>query len=170
VLPRGPDELAWLSRLADRFDVQLSPYPSRVFDELSAIAYGGIRYADVGERGVRAPRSAPRRTSEPEAATRPLRRPDGHYLTLLRYRPLFSGPVVERVPELRFQRPPGEVELSLDDATRRGIATGDEVLVRSNGYQSTLRARVDRSLIAGVVRIAEEHAQLLHAEVEVMKP
>jgi anaerobic selenocysteine-containing dehydrogenase len=74
------------------------------------------------------------------------------------------------VPELRFQRPPGEAELSFDDAKRRGIATGDEVLVRSNGYQSTLRARVDRSLMPGVVRIAEEHAQLLHAQVEVMKP
>jgi anaerobic selenocysteine-containing dehydrogenase len=77
---------------------------------------------------------------------------------LLRYRPLFSGAAVERVPELQFQRPEPVVELSRRDAKRFGIAAGDEVDVSSNGTARSLRARIDGRLIAGVARIAEEHA------------
>jgi anaerobic selenocysteine-containing dehydrogenase len=106
----------------------------------------------------------------PEYEPEPVAPSDGHRLNLLRYRPLFSGPAVERVPELAFQRPPAEIELSREDASRRGIATGDEVLVRSNGTSATLRARVSRKLVAGVVRVAEEHARDFHAHVEVTKP
>ena len=49
VIPPGPDELAWLAKLAERFDVGLSPHPSQVFTEISAIAYGGLDYGLVGE-------------------------------------------------------------------------------------------------------------------------
>ena len=34
VIPPGPDELAWLAKLAERFDVELSPYPAQVFEEI----------------------------------------------------------------------------------------------------------------------------------------
>jgi anaerobic selenocysteine-containing dehydrogenase len=97
---------------------------------------------------------------------------DEHFvgaLRLHRYRPLFSGPAVERVPELAFQRPPAEVEISASDAERRGIATGDTVHVRSNGTSVELRARVNRRLVESVARIADEHAADLHAAVEVVK-
>ena len=90
-------------------------------------------------------------------------------LRLLRYRPLFSGPQVERVHELQFQRPEAEVELSAADADRRGIASGDTVTVRSNGTSVELRARVNRRLVDGVARIADEHAGDLHQHVEVVK-
>ena len=90
-------------------------------------------------------------------------------LRLLRYRPLFSGYHVERVPELQFQRPGREVTLSVGDADRRGIATGDLVSVRSNGTSVDLRARIDRKLVEGVARVAEEHAAELHLDVEVVK-
>jgi anaerobic selenocysteine-containing dehydrogenase len=76
---------------------------------------------------------------------------------------------VERVPELQFQRPDEEVALSSGDAERRGITTGDRVTVRSNGTSVELRARVDRKLVEGVARIADEHGADLHAEVEVVK-
>jgi hypothetical protein len=46
---------------------------------------------------------------------------------------------------------------------------GDEVEVRSNGTTVSLRARVNKRLVAGVVRIADEHARGLHAIVEVTK-
>jgi anaerobic selenocysteine-containing dehydrogenase len=62
-----------------------------------------------------------------------------------------------------------EVELAIGDADRRGIASGDAVLVRSNGTSVALRARVNRKLVEGVARIAEEHAADLHAAVEVVK-
>src|SRR4051812_26532623 len=49
-IPAGPDELAWLAELAGRFGVELSPYPSLVFDELSERAFAGLSYEDLGEQ------------------------------------------------------------------------------------------------------------------------
>jgi anaerobic selenocysteine-containing dehydrogenase len=59
--------------------------------------------------------------------------------------------------------------MSTGDADRRGIATGDLVSVRSNGISVELRARIDRRLVEGVARVAEEHAGELHLDVEVVK-
>ncbi len=173
VTPPVPDELAWIAKLASRVGVELSPHASVVFDELSERVYGGLRLEQLGEhaalparRSYEAPepaRSAP--TAAPDG-------PNGHFvgtLRLLRYTPLFSGHEVERVPELQFQRPDQEVALSSADADRRGVATGDLVAVRSNGTSVELRARIDRRLVEGVVRVADEHAADLHADVEVVK-
>ena len=90
-------------------------------------------------------------------------------LTLVRYRPLFSGPAVERVPELDFQRPRPEAELSEEDARRLGIRNGDEVTVRSNGTSVQLRARLTRELRPGIVRVPEDYAGELQPQVEVSK-
>jgi predicted molibdopterin-dependent oxidoreductase YjgC len=87
----------------------------------------------------------------------------------VRYRPLFSGGAVERVPQLQFQRPLAEVELARADADERGITGGDIVHVKSNGTSRELRARINRRLHTGVVRIAEEHAEGLERDVEVRK-
>ena len=175
VIAPVPDELAWLSQLARRFDVELSPHAVVVFDELSALIFGGIDGSELNGTAAlpaRTPYEAPAPAAEvkPVAPARPA---DGHFLgelRLLRYRPLFSGPFVERVGELAFQRPPAELELSTEDAARRSIATGDSVVVRSNGTSVELRARINRSLVAGVARVADEHAADLHLHVEVVKP
>jgi anaerobic selenocysteine-containing dehydrogenase len=73
------------------------------------------------------------------------------------------------VPELGFQRPERDVELSAADAASRGIASGDAVLLRSNGTSVELRARVNRRLVEGVARVADDHAGDLHPSVEVVK-
>jgi len=169
-----PDELAWLAKLAGRFGVGLSPYAAVVFEELSERIYDGLGLDAIGERAPlarRAPYVAPPAGSvalSPQAKV-----PAGEYLVgtlrLLRYRPLFSGHAVERVPELQFQRPEREVAISAGDAGRRGIANGDLVSVRSNGTSVELRARVDRRLVEGVARVAEEHAGELHLDVEVVR-
>jgi anaerobic selenocysteine-containing dehydrogenase len=115
-----------------------------------------------------APTPSPALAAQPPATDAPA----GHLLgdlRLLRYRPLFAGPQVERVPELQFQRPEREVALSSDDAARRGITSGDLVTLRSNGTSVELRARVDHSLAGGVARVADEHADELHVRVEVVK-
>ena len=173
VVPPVPDELAWIAKLAERFEVELSPHPTTVFAELSASALGGVA---AGEIGGTAP--LPERTVfvAPPAAVEsapPPRRTAGEHilgeLRLLRYRPLFSGSHVERVPELQFQRPGAEVELSSADAAARGIANGDAVTVRSNGSSVELRARVNRRLVDGVARVADEHAGDLHQHVEVVR-
>jgi len=163
VIPPVPDELAWISKLAERFGVELSPYPSAVFAEVSAIAFGGMPFGEVGERAPLPPAAD---TAPVQAPAEPKR---GKGLRLVRYRALFSGPAVERVPELQFQRPHPEVELPEQDARKRGIANGDSVTVRSNGTSVTLRARLSRELRSGVVRIAEEYAADLQPTVEISK-
>jgi predicted molibdopterin-dependent oxidoreductase YjgC len=163
VIPPAPDELAWISRLAERFGVEVSPYPSAVFEEVSAIAYGGLPFGVVGEQAeLPAPTEAKieKRGSGAEGAG------PSSGLRLVRYRALFSGPAVERTPELQFQRPEAEVDLSREDARTRNIRPGDEVTVSSNGTSVTLRARLAPDLRAGVVRIAEEHAGDLQPNVE----
>ena len=89
---------------------------------------------------------------------------------MIRYRALFSGPEVEHVPELSFQRPAPEVEISPEDADRRGIVDGTEVVVRSNGTSVRVRARINVSLLPGAVRVAAEHCSELARGVEVSKP
>jgi NADH-quinone oxidoreductase subunit G len=167
VPPPCPDELAWISKLAGRFGVDLAPHAMGVFAELGEHLFRDVTLDDLGPH---APPPARHAYVEPAPATTPDPvADDGGSLKLHRYRPLFSGPAVERVPELGFQRPERDVELSKADAESRGIANGDAVLVRSNGTSVELRARVNRKLIEGVARVADEHAGDLHPAVEVVK-
>jgi predicted molibdopterin-dependent oxidoreductase YjgC len=166
--PPCPDELEWISQLAARFDVDIAPYASAVFAEVSERCYGGLSFGEVGERAaLRAYDAAPRHAETP-ALPEPRAATEG--LQLVCYKPLFSGPAVERVTELQFQRPRAEVELSGADAERHGIKTGDEVTLASGDASVTLRARVNRKLRAGIARVPEEHAGGVHGAVELSIP
>jgi predicted molibdopterin-dependent oxidoreductase YjgC len=88
-------------------------------------------------------------------------------LRLVCYTPLFSGPAVERVPELQFQRPQAEVELSAADANTRKIATGDRVTITGGGASVTVAARVNRRLRDGIARIPREFAGEVRGVVEI---
>jgi NADH-quinone oxidoreductase subunit G len=165
VVPPCPDELAWLSKLAARFGVELSPYAANVFTDVSERIFDGIPFGEVGERAPLGPRAQPNGSRPQFAEGHPL--PGGAGLRLVRYRPLFSGPAVERVPELQFQRPRPEIELAWEDARRRGIAAGAEVTVSTNQATVRLRAKVSRRLPAGLARVAEEFAGDLGRHVEV---
>jgi NADH-quinone oxidoreductase subunit G len=169
-IPPAPDELAVLARLAQRFGVELSPYPSQVFEEVSEIVYGSRPYGEVGEEApLPSPVPPERVAGDKVPGTRRVSdgQGEGAGLRLVTYRPLFSGPAVERVPELHFQRAAPEVELSPTDAERLGIASGQEVTVHSNGTSATLRARLAADLSPGAARIAAEHARGLEGRVEV---
>jgi NADH-quinone oxidoreductase subunit G len=164
VIPPAPDELAWISRLAERFGVQVSPHASAVFAEVSERIYDGLPFGAVGgqaELRTRSEAPSSQLPQEPPA--------EGKGLRLVRYRPLFAGPAVERVRELQFQRPQPEVELSPQDAQQRKIASGDLVNVQHNGTSLQLRARITKNLREGVVRIPSEHAGELGGTVEVSK-
>jgi NADH-quinone oxidoreductase subunit G len=167
VIPPSPDELAMLSRLAERFGVALSPHPSKVFEEVSAIVYGGRPYGAVGEQAALPEPVAADRAPGTATGTQPAEPADGTGLRLVTYRPLFSGPAVERVPELQFHRPEPEVELARADAERLGIRSGQDVTVRSNGTSATLRARLAEDVQPGVARVPADHAQGLEGRVEV---
>ncbi len=150
VIPPSPDELAWLAKLAARFEVALSPYASVVYEELF-----GEPFEDLGE-------TAPLRAAAPEGAmtgVRPRTGPTG--TRLVRYRPLFSGAAVERVEKFAFQRPIDEAGLSREDAERIGVRDGHPVRLRTNGTSAELRARIRRGLEAGVVLVAEGTADNL---------
>jgi len=169
VLPPCPDELAWISKLAARFDVDVPPHAAGVFVELATELFRDLTLADLG---LHAPLPVRHGYVAPEPGTTPAppaTDDSSGSLRLHRYQPLFTGPAIERVPELAFQRPQRDVELSAADAASRAISDGDTVLVRSNGTSVDLRAHVNRKLIDGVARIADEHASDLHPFVEVVK-
>jgi NADH-quinone oxidoreductase subunit G len=168
VIAPCPDELAWIAKLAERFGVEVSPYASTLFDEVSEICYGGIAFGEIGEQAsLPEPAEPTGSAAVPKPASDDPSAPEG--LRLVTYHPLFSGPAVERTPELHFQMPQGEVELTRADARARGIAGGDMVRVSSNGTSVALRARIAADLAAGSVRIAQPDAGDLHASVEVSK-
>jgi NADH-quinone oxidoreductase subunit G len=167
VLPPCPDELAWISKLAARFEIDVPAHAAGVFGEVAAELYRDLTLDDLG---LHAPLPTRQAYVTPDPATT-IDHPEvaADALRLHRYRALFSGPAVERVPELGFLRPERDVELSPADAESRGITGGDAVIVSSNGTSVELRARVNRSLLDGVVRVADEHASELHQSVEVVK-
>jgi len=164
-IPPAPDELAWTSQLAARFGIEISPYAPSVFAEVSDRCYRGLTFGEVGERAPL--RSYTEPSDRVEAPPLPQAEAAGDGLRLVCYKPLFSGPAVERIDELQFQRPQAEVELSPADAKARGILSGATVTVSHNGTSVELRARVVNDLRAGVARIAREHAGDLRGAVEV---
>jgi len=166
VLPPAPDELAWIAKLGERFSVDIPPYAASVFGEVSALIYDGLAFAAIGEQAPLPSREPP---AERAAAPKRRAREKVSGLRLVTYRPLFSGPAVERVAELQFQRPEAVLELSQADARSRGIEHDADVEVSSNGTSARLRARVSRTLPKGTVRAAEEHVRGLLHDVEVTR-
>jgi predicted molibdopterin-dependent oxidoreductase YjgC len=165
VQPPCPDELEWISQLASRLGVHVAPYATAVFAEVSDKVYGGIPFGEIGERA--ALRGYSDASSRVEVPALPEAAADAGGLKLVCYKPLFSGPAVERVRELQFQRPQAEAELSAEDAQRHGIANGGDVTLTSGDHSVTLRARVNRKLRPGMVRVAREHAGGLQGTVEI---
>jgi NADH-quinone oxidoreductase subunit G len=148
--PGAWSELEFYSRLAERFGLAIPAWAGELPSE-------------------RAELEPPTEAQPAKAPRRPARAAAGRGIRLVRYRPLFTGPAVERVNALAFQRPTPEVELAWEDADRQGIGTGDSVTVSSNGTSRELRAKVNRRLKRGVARIAAEHAGGLADAVEVRK-
>lgn len=158
VSPPCPDELEWISQLASRFGVDVSPHPAEAFAAASERCYGGISFGEVGEQApLRGYPEAPVHVVEPDAPVPAAPDATGAF-RLVAYKPLFSGAAVERVAELQFQRPPAEVALARADARARGIANGDPVTLSADGHSVTLRARLSSDVRAGVALVAAEHA------------
>jgi NADH-quinone oxidoreductase subunit G len=164
-LPPAPDELEWIAQLAARFDVQLSPHAPAVFAEVSKRCYDGLPFGEVGERApLRGYAGAPTHVDPPPLPAPP---DAGSGLKLVCYKPLFSGPAVERVSELQFQRPQAEVTIARAEAEAIGLANGDLATVSSNGHSVELRVRLSKSLRSGVALIAGEHASGLIGRISI---
>jgi NADH-quinone oxidoreductase subunit G len=152
VEPPCTDELEFLARVGEALALPIAPWAADAAPDLHAAL---PTRAPLGEGPDLAP------FAEPSGK--------GAGLTLVRFRPLFSGPGVERIEPLAFQRPPAEIELSRADAERLGVAAGETVSVGTNGTTRELRARINRRLMQGVARIADEHARGLGERVEVTR-
>ena len=140
--PPDRDEVEWITQLAARFGVAIESFAP----------------SDTSVQGA-----SPAATPRAEA----LKPPVAPKLRLTRYRALFSGSAVERVPQLQFQRPEAVIELSPEDASKRSITAGETVTVLANGTSVELRARINRRLVAGAARAAEEHVRGLPELIEV---
>ena len=151
VIPAGLDELEFLSRLGERFGLEIPAWAAPTAEELADLP-------PADEFAWSSP--------DPQA---PTGKPAGPGLDLVRIRSLFSGAGVERIPQLQFQRPAPEVELAFEDAQTREIGSGETVRVTSNGTTRELRARLNRKLRVGVARIADEHAAGFEDRVQVEK-
>ncbi len=154
--PPGRDDLDWIAELAGRYGIDTRPAAGL------PLVTGGARAALPSPPGATAPERG-----EHVAALAPAVAPK---LRLHRYRPLFSGALVERVPQLAFQRPEAVIELSPEDASRRSVGNGDTVTVLANGTSIELRARINRRLVDGAARAAEEHVRDLPGDLVEVRP
>jgi predicted molibdopterin-dependent oxidoreductase YjgC len=166
VIPPATDETAVIAELGRRLGVAIPASVPELFAELSERVYGGLDYGAVDEHS-----ELPGRIPAGAAGARngsAVEKAPGAGLRLVPYRALFSGPAVERVPELQFQRPAAEVTLAARDAAARGIATGDELTLSSNGTSVRLRARVSARLAPGHALVADDHCRGLGRYVEAL--
>jgi NADH-quinone oxidoreductase subunit G len=86
-------------------------------------------------------------------------------LELGTYRGLWAGPITELNPPLKFLQPQQRVELSLADAERLGLKTGDEVGVSQNGTSVrahvTIKERIEQGVCFLIEGTAEDNANAL---------
>jgi len=146
--------LAELS-LALGHDTGISSQPSAFAALTEAVPfYNGITDSDIGGRGIRW-QDTPASANAPELGEAPgtgspkrsagaslecFGDPVPGALTLSTYRDLWTGPITELNPPLKFLQPQQRVELAVSDAERLGLKAGEETTVSQNG--TSLRARV----------------------------
>ena len=143
--PRGdpavPDELAWIASSASASASRSRRTRRSSSTSSRRVFYGGISFGDDRRAGAALPQRAAAPSRRGRARARPRRRRGGSP-PRSRYRPLFSGPPSSVCPELQFQRPAAEFELSRGRRSRARHRTGDAVEVRGNDTSARLRARL----------------------------
>ncbi len=170
VMPPCPDELAWISKLAARFDVEISPHVSAVFAELSEHLFqdlvprrdrpaSGATVEDVvrGSRACRAAGVGARRVAtESFSCTATARSSPG-----LRSSACASS---------SSSAPSAEVEISAVDAdAARDLVRGLGARALERNVRRAPCTRQPASGRGASPGFAEEHAADLHATVEVVK-
>jgi NADH-quinone oxidoreductase subunit G len=139
--------------------------------------YAGIDDSVIGGRGVRwqdrdAAASLPRSeavgasgTGSPGAHSRGVPgdpAPDAlseteaeESLHLGTYRDLWTGPITELNPPLKFLQPRQRVEMSVADAERLGLKAGEEVIVAQNGSSVPAKVQIEERVQEGVCFLSE---------------
>jgi NADH-quinone oxidoreductase subunit G len=101
------------------------------------------------------PDPTPRGVASGESVTTASPASDDGALTLGTYRDLWAGPITELNPPLRFLTPHQRLELSIGDAERLGLKSGDRVRVGQNGSAVEARVQIKERVPAGVCFLAE---------------
>jgi NADH-quinone oxidoreductase subunit G len=160
---------AVLTELAQACGLDLDVRRSEdIFAQLVAAVpfYDGITLEEIAGVGVRWPgRAAAAGMSRGSDAPSPdatfgvaPEATDGH-LTLGTYRPLWASPEVEISPALQYLVPQQSIELSPQDASARGIANGQEVVVAQNGTRLAARAIIRSTVPTGSAFLADGIAE-----------
>ncbi|MDX6609240.1 MAG: NADH-quinone oxidoreductase subunit [Solirubrobacterales bacterium] len=165
-------------------DTNISSQPSAFAALANTVPfYAGITDSDIGGRGIRWQEAVPERAggagspdTEPKAPTPPAetapapRRaasaeaappapPAAGSLALSTYRDLWAGPITELNPPLRFLAPQQRVELSVSDAQRLGLSSGEEVSVSRNGSSVLARVAIKERVPEGTCLLIEGTAE-----------
>jgi NADH-quinone oxidoreductase subunit G len=152
------------------------PFYSGIDD--SAIAGRGIRWQDrdaasslpsasagVGSPSERFAREEPEAAGDsPPTSLRRVASEEGLPATALSlalgtYRDLWAGPITELNPPLKFLQPQQRVELSVGDADRLGLQSGDEVSVSQNGTSVLARVAIRERMQDGACFLIEAVAE-----------
>jgi len=160
----GEVRSAWavLAELSARVGKPL-PVPTMpgIFDELAQAVpfYAGLTLEEIGGRGVRW--QDREQASALEAAPLPETQLDtppelpGEGLRLGTVPSLWSGRETQYATVLRFLAPEQTLEISIADAERLGVRSGDEVSVSVDGRSVRARARVHDPVPPGSVFLVE---------------
>ena len=98
--------------------------------------YAGLTLDEIGGDGVRwQDRDAASALPQADLSTEPLTQPPPphHGLVLAPAPTLWAGPEVEHWPSLRFLATGAQAWLSVDDARRHGVESGDEIELAAGG-------------------------------------
>jgi len=162
-----------LSELASKLglDTDIDSQPTAFAALTEAVSfYAGIGDSDIGGRGIRwqdGPSGdqlpKPGEASGPGSPAPPRSLsadpgPDAP-LALGTYRDLWAGPITELNPPLKFLIPQQRVELSITDAERLNLKSGDAVRVSQNGTNIEAVVQIKERVPAGVVFMAEGVAE-----------
>ena len=144
--------------------------------------YAGITDADIGGRGVRwqeaggsagpdsadaARRDAGSVSADGIGASGSVSGESGpadlsdssNELALATYRDLWVGPITELNPPLRFLAPQQRAEISVADAKRLGLSSGDAVSVSQNGISVQAKVAIKERVPEGVCFLLEGVAE-----------
>jgi NADH-quinone oxidoreductase subunit G len=80
-------------------------------------------------------------------------------LALATYRDLWAGPITELNPPLRFLAPQQRAEISVPDAKRLGLSSGDAVSVSQNGTSVQAKVAIKERVPEGVCFLLEGVAE-----------
>jgi len=110
----------------------------------------GSATASAGEDGA-----SRRVSSEPDPSALPNSEASSSKLALGTYRDLWAGPITELNPPLKFLQPRQRLEMSLADAERMELRSGDRVRVSQNGSSVDAQVQIRERVTEGTCFLAE---------------